>query len=62
MMQTSFSGLTTAHDEQGILKSRDYLHSLIKAEIDKGIPSSRIILGTAIPTIISPLQHTLTSV
>ncbi|MCJ1349553.1 hypothetical protein MMC31_007794 [Peltigera leucophlebia] len=45
MRKTSFSDLSTAHDEQGILKSREYLHSLIKAEIDKGIPSSRIILG-----------------
>lgn len=32
-------------DEPGILKSRDYLNSLIKAEIDKGIEPSRILLG-----------------
>lgn len=32
-------------DEPGILKSRDYLNSLIKQEIDKGIEPSRILLG-----------------
>lgn len=32
-------------DEPGILKSRDYLNSLIKEEIDKGIEPSRIVLG-----------------
>lgn len=32
----------------GILKSRDYFNSLIKAEIEKGIPSSRIVLGKTI--------------
>jgi len=32
-------------DESGIFKSRDYLHSLIAAEIDKGVPSNRIVLG-----------------
>ncbi|KAL8859849.1 MAG: hypothetical protein Q9178_003682 [Gyalolechia marmorata] len=41
----AFNDLTQAQDQPGILKSRDYFHSLIKAEIDKGIPSSRIILG-----------------
>lgn len=54
MRQTTLSELATAHDEQGILKSRDYLHSLIKAEIDKGIPSSRIVLGIAIPPVFGP--------
>ncbi|KAI9737903.1 MAG: hypothetical protein M1834_009273 [Cirrosporium novae-zelandiae] len=32
-------------DEPGILRTRDYFNSLIKTEIDKGIPSYRIILG-----------------
>ncbi|KKZ59911.1 acyl-protein thioesterase 1 [[Emmonsia] crescens] len=32
-------------DERGILKSRDYFNTLIKAEIDKGISPSRIVLG-----------------
>ncbi|PGH04195.1 hypothetical protein AJ79_07173 [Helicocarpus griseus UAMH5409] len=32
-------------DERGILKSRDYFNTLIKAEIDKGIKPSRIVLG-----------------
>ncbi|KAI1140640.1 Phospholipase/carboxylesterase [Hypoxylon sp. FL0543] len=32
-------------DEPGILKSRDYFHGLIQAEIDSGIPASRIVLG-----------------
>ncbi|KAL8647790.1 MAG: hypothetical protein Q9226_006283 [Calogaya cf. arnoldii] len=41
----AFNDLAQAQDQPGILKSRDYFHSLIKAEIDKGIPSSRIILG-----------------
>ncbi|OAT13374.1 acyl-protein thioesterase 1 [Blastomyces gilchristii SLH14081] len=34
-----------AQDERGILKSRDYFNSLIKAEMDKGISPSRIVLG-----------------
>jgi len=43
---TTFNDLQgKSHDEAGILKSRDYFNSLIKAETDKGIPSSRIILG-----------------
>ncbi|KAI4134800.1 MAG: hypothetical protein LQ347_001230 [Umbilicaria vellea] len=39
------SELAQAHDEPGILKSRDYFNSLIKAETEKGIPSHRIVLG-----------------
>ena len=46
--QTAFSDLAQAHDQPGILKSRDYFNALIKAEIDKGIPSSRIVLGILI--------------
>ncbi|KAI1097725.1 Phospholipase/carboxylesterase/thioesterase [Jackrogersella minutella] len=32
-------------DEKGILLSRDYFHGLIQAEIDSGIPASRVVLG-----------------
>ncbi|GAP90238.2 putative acyl-protein thioesterase 1 [Rosellinia necatrix] len=32
-------------DEPGLLRTRDYVNSLIQAEIDAGIPSNRIILG-----------------
>ncbi|KAF2267362.1 Phospholipase/carboxylesterase [Lojkania enalia] len=32
-------------DEQGIIRSRDYFHSLIDAEIAKGIPADRIVIG-----------------
>ncbi|KAL8969346.1 MAG: hypothetical protein Q9183_002039 [Haloplaca sp. 2 TL-2023] len=41
----AFNDLAQSQDQPGILRSRDYFHSLIKAEIDKGIPSSRIVLG-----------------
>ncbi|KAL8974257.1 MAG: hypothetical protein Q9197_001510 [Variospora fuerteventurae] len=41
----AFNDLAQQQDQPGIHKSRDYFHSLIKAEIDKGIPSSRIVLG-----------------
>ncbi|KAI9716772.1 MAG: hypothetical protein M1812_005112 [Candelaria pacifica] len=43
--KTTFDELAQAHDEVGILRSRDYFNSLIKAEMDKGIPSSRVVLG-----------------
>ncbi|MCJ1304669.1 hypothetical protein MMC08_007482 [Hypocenomyce scalaris] len=42
---TTFSELAQAHDEPGILRSREYFNSLIKAETEKGIPSTRIVLG-----------------
>ncbi|MCJ1311238.1 hypothetical protein MMC25_004909 [Agyrium rufum] len=42
---TNFTDLQQAHDEVGILRSRDYLQSLVKAEASKGIDPSRIILG-----------------
>ncbi|KAL6721907.1 hypothetical protein ACLMJK_001012 [Lecanora helva] len=42
---TNFTDLAQAHDQPGILKSREYFNGLIKAEIDKGIPSERIVLG-----------------
>lgn len=32
-------------DEAGIARSRDYFHSLIDAEVAKGIPSNRIVIG-----------------
>ncbi|KAL8755533.1 MAG: hypothetical protein Q9184_004775 [Pyrenodesmia sp. 2 TL-2023] len=42
---SAFNDLAQQQDQPGIYKSRDYFHSLIKAEVDKGIPSSRIVLG-----------------
>ncbi|KAL8726558.1 MAG: hypothetical protein Q9181_006003 [Wetmoreana brouardii] len=42
---TGFDDLAQAQDQPGILRSRDYFHSLVKAEIEKGIPSNRIVLG-----------------
>ncbi|KAF2277643.1 Phospholipase/carboxylesterase [Westerdykella ornata] len=32
-------------DEEGILRTRDYFHSLIDAEVAKGIPANRIVIG-----------------
>jgi predicted esterase len=34
-----------SEDEAGMLKSRDYIQTLIQQEIDAGIPAHRIILG-----------------
>ncbi|KAJ5110068.1 Phospholipase/carboxylesterase [Penicillium argentinense] len=34
-----------SQDEPGILRSREYFNSLVKAEMDSGIQSSRIVLG-----------------
>ncbi|MCJ1314941.1 hypothetical protein MMC15_000255 [Xylographa vitiligo] len=42
---TTFDDLQAAHDEVGILRSRDYFNSLVAAEIAKGIPSTRIVVG-----------------
>ncbi|KAL9100467.1 MAG: hypothetical protein Q9163_004157 [Psora crenata] len=42
---TTFDSLAQAHDEPGILRSRDYFNSLIKAEVDQGIASTRIVIG-----------------
>lgn len=50
----AFDDLAQEQDQPGILKSRDYFHSLIKAEMEKGIPSSRIVLGISPPA--SPLS------
>jgi predicted esterase len=42
----SFSDLAAREeDEEGILRSRDYLHTLIDAEVAKGIPASRVVVG-----------------
>lgn len=38
-------GVAVDEDEAGVLKSRDYIYSLIQAEIDAGISSERIIVG-----------------
>ena len=43
--QTNFGDLQVGQDEPGILKSRDYFHGLIKAEVDGGIASDRVVLG-----------------
>jgi predicted esterase len=32
-------------DEEGIIRSRDYIHSLIDAEVAKGIPANRVVVG-----------------
>ena len=37
--------LRSRQDEKGILQTREYLNGLVKAEIDAGIPSERIVLG-----------------
>ena len=37
-----------ANDEPGIQRSQEYIQGLIKAEIDGGIPSSRIVVGMLI--------------
>lgn len=42
---TDFSGLSQAHDEPGILRSRNTITKLIADEVATGIPSSRIVLG-----------------
>ncbi|KAF1812597.1 acyl-protein thioesteras-like protein 1 [Eremomyces bilateralis CBS 781.70] len=41
----SLDELKRAEDETGINRSRAYFHELINAEIKKGIPSNRIVLG-----------------
>jgi predicted esterase len=32
-------------DEAGIIKSREYFHSLIDQEVAKGIPANRVVIG-----------------
>jgi predicted esterase len=41
----SLSSLAAAEDQPGILRSQAYFHSLIADEVEKGIPSNRIVLG-----------------
>ncbi|KAF2689542.1 Phospholipase/carboxylesterase [Lentithecium fluviatile CBS 122367] len=42
----SFNDLASREDdESGILRSRDYFHSLIDAEVAKGIPANRVVVG-----------------
>jgi len=43
--QASLTKLSDGEDEAGIKRSRDYFHKLIQAEVDKGIPPERIMLG-----------------
>lgn len=43
--QLDFAEAVRTQDEPGILRSRDYLNTLIKEQNEKGIPSSRIVLG-----------------
>ncbi|KAJ5180098.1 acyl-protein thioesterase 1 [Penicillium capsulatum] len=40
-----FAEAVRTQDEPGILRSRDFFNTLIKEQNDKGIPSSRIVLG-----------------
>ncbi|KAF2458244.1 acyl-protein thioesterase 1 [Lineolata rhizophorae] len=42
---TDFGTINRTEDEQGILRSRDTFQSIIKEEMDKGIPANRIVLG-----------------
>ncbi|KAI9682441.1 MAG: hypothetical protein M1829_000233 [Trizodia sp. TS-e1964] len=45
-LQESLQNLEQDQDVEGILKSRDQIHKLVDLETkDKGIPSSRIVLG-----------------
>lgn len=44
-LQVSFDELQANEDDAGIRRSQAYLHSLIATEIEKGIPSDRIVLG-----------------
>ncbi|KAL9126013.1 MAG: hypothetical protein Q9217_004864 [Psora testacea] len=41
----TFDSLAQAHDQPGILRSRDYFNSLIDAEVNQGIASTRIVIG-----------------
>ncbi|KAI4839198.1 Phospholipase/carboxylesterase [Aureobasidium sp. EXF-8845] len=43
--QMSFDDIQQHEDEAGITRSQQYVHSLIAKEIEKGIPSERIVLG-----------------
>ena len=42
----SFTDIASREDdEEGILRSRDYIHSLVDAEVAKGIPANRVVVG-----------------
>jgi predicted esterase len=41
----SLSALQQQEDEAGILRSQAYFHSLIAEQVEKGVPSNRIVLG-----------------
>jgi predicted esterase len=45
ILQRSLDSIQAREDEPGILKSQAYFHSLIASEVEKGIPSERIVLG-----------------
>lgn len=45
MKQTNFDALNQAHDEVGILRSREVFNKMINDEIASGISSNRIVLG-----------------
>lgn len=36
---------TPSQDKEGIIRSQEYLYSLIQSEVEGGIPSDRIVLG-----------------
>lgn len=36
---------TPSQDKEGILRSQQYIYSLIQKEVDSGIPSNRVVLG-----------------
>lgn len=44
-LQVSLDELKRKEDETGVNRSKAYFHELIDAEIAKGIPSNRIVLG-----------------
>lgn len=42
---TSLTNFTARQDEEGMMRSVNLVHRLIKEEIDAGIPSEKIIVG-----------------
>ena len=57
-IQTTYDDLPKFQDEPGMLKSRDYFNSLIEAEAEKGIPSSRVVIGSLHLTLSIDLKVT----
>ena len=43
--KTSLTNIQASEDEAGILASAGSIHAIIQEQINKGIPSERIILG-----------------